>query len=168
MGVGCTRKWAAYQRPFHAEPTLSVLQARLCYNIAMIVEPERWYEYDEESDVLDVHFVAQRRPDWTIELTPNMMISIDRASRQVISLTFLDYTALIEPTLWGKRSFPVTGLANLPPDEQELVLTILNQPPVQKWVGISVVQNLPDSPFTVAHLEAPPAAFLPSLALEIA
>ena len=127
-----------------------------------------WYEYDEEGDVLDVYFVAKRRPAWTIELTPNIMISIDRVSQQAVGLTFLDYTALIEPTLQGRRSFPVIGLANLPIEEQELVFIILNHPSVQAWLDISVVENLPDSPFTVAHLESPPSELLSILPVEAA
>jgi hypothetical protein len=127
-----------------------------------------WYEYDEEGDVLDVYFVAERRPAWTIELTPNIMISIDRMRQEIVGLTFLDCTALIEPTLWGRRSFPITGLANLPIEEQELLFTVLSHPSVQAWLDISVVENLPDSPFTVAHLESPPPELLAVLPIETA
>ncbi|MCP4425454.1 MAG: DUF2283 domain-containing protein [Chloroflexi bacterium] len=115
-----------------------------------------WYEYDEEGDVLDVYFAEKQRA-WTIELTPNIMIAIDRDEKKVIRLTFLDYTELIRRTPWGARSFPITGLANLPLPERDLVLAALNSSPVERWLDISSVQNLPDSPFAVAHLEAPPS-----------
>ena len=113
------------------------------------------YEYDEEGDVLDVYFGA-KRPAWTIELTPNIMISVDRTNKQAVSLTLIDYTELVRPTIWGARSFPITGLADLPIEERDLVLTILNSPPVNRWLDISAVQMLPDSPFAVTHLEPPP------------
>jgi len=113
------------------------------------------YEYDQEGDVLDVYF-EQKRPAWTIELTPNIMISIDRHLQQAVSLTFLDYTELIRPTAWGFRSFPISGLAELPLVERDLVIRILNSPPVNRWLDISDVQTLPDSPFAVTHLEPPP------------
>jgi hypothetical protein len=115
-----------------------------------------WFEYDQEGDVLDVHFTEKRQAAWTIELTPNIMISIDRAKEQAVCLTFLDYTELIRATDWGPRSFPITGLADLPLLEQELVFMVLNSVPVQRWLDVSVVQNLPESPFSVAHLEPPP------------
>ena len=115
-----------------------------------------WYEYDEEGDVLDVYFMDKRRA-WTIELTPNIMIAIDREKREVVRLTFLDYTELIRQTAWGARSFPITGLANLPLPERDLVLMLLNSPLIVKWLDVSSVQSLPDSPFAVAHLEAPPS-----------
>jgi len=96
------------------------------------------------------------------------MVSIDRMKQQIVSLTFLDYMVLIEPALGGPRSFPVTGLANLPIEEQELVFTVLNHPSVQAWLDISVVENLPDSLFTVAHLEPPPPELMTILPVEAA
>ncbi len=114
------------------------------------------HEYDEESDVLDVYF-DEKRPAWTIELTPNIMISIDRVAHQVISLTLMDYSELIRPTVWGVRSFPITGLADLPLTERNLVITLLQSPAVRRWLDISTVENLPDSPFAVTHLQPPPA-----------
>lgn len=114
-----------------------------------------WYEYDKEGDVLDVYFGA-KRPAWTIELTPNIMVSVDRANQQAVSLTLIDYTELVRPTIWGARSFPITGLADLPIEERDLVLAILNSSPVNRWLDMSAVQMLPDSPFAVTHLEPPP------------
>lgn len=122
---------------------------------------QEWYEYDLEGDVLDVYF-DEIRPAWTIELTPNIMISIDRATRQVVRLTLMDYTELIRPTEWGVRSFPITGLADLPLLERDLVLAILNSAPVNRWLDVSAVQLLPDSPFAVTHL-APPLQELRAL-----
>jgi hypothetical protein len=116
------------------------------------------YEYDPAGDVLDVYF-AEKRPAWTIELTPNIMISIERTARQAISLTLLDYTELARSTEWGPRSFPLTGLAALPRIERDLVISVLNSPPVNQWLDVSAVQTLPDSPFAVIHL-APRAANL--------
>lgn len=129
------------------------------------------FEYDEEGDVLDVYFTeahfSQRRPVWTIELTPNIMISIDRAERQAVQLTLMDYSVLVRTTEGGPISFPITGLADLPKAERQLVLAILTAAPVNRWLDISTVQLLPDSPFTVTHLEPPPQslkALVPVLA----
>lgn len=115
-----------------------------------------WNEYDEEADVLDVYF-GEKRPVWTIELTPNILNSIDRSVPEAVGLTFLDYTELIRPTDSGLRSFPITGLADLPTTERSLVLRILNAPPVDRWLDVSIVQQMPDSPFVVTHLRQMPA-----------
>ena len=117
------------------------------------------YEYDPESDVLDVYF-GDRRPAWTVELTDNIMIAVDREEGRAVGLTLLDFTELIRPTPFGPRSFPIIGLADLPIAERDLVLRILNSPPINAWVDVSAVEKLPDSPFAVAHLESPPPEVL--------
>jgi hypothetical protein len=115
------------------------------------------YEYDAEGDVLDVYF-SDKQPAWTIELTPNIMISIDRSAKRAVQLTLMDYSELVRMTEEGPRSFPITGLATMPFDERRLVLEILTSSPISEWLDISTVQMLPDSPFTVTHLEPPPPA----------
>ena len=113
------------------------------------------YEYDPEGDVLDVYF-GEKRPAWTIELTDNIALSVDREAGRAVGLSFLDFTELIRPTPLGPRSFPITGLADLPLAERDLVMKILTAPPVNAWLDVSTVQALPDSPFAVTHLESPP------------
>lgn len=110
------------------------------------------YSYDPESDVLEVHFEA-KRPAWTIELTDNIMLSVDRQTRRAVALLFLDFTELARPTPLGPQSFPLTGLADLPASERNLVIEVVTSPPVSEWLDVSAVQHLPDSPFAVTHLE---------------
>jgi len=112
------------------------------------------FDYDRESDVLEVYFGDKRRV-WTIELTENITVGIDRQAETVLSLSFLDFSRLARPTTSGPRSFPITGLAELPDSERELVLRLITSPPVNRWLDVSTVETLPDSPFAVAHLEAP-------------
>lgn len=127
----------------------------------MIYDIEQ-YEYDKLGDVLDVYFTeaqfSQRPPVWTIELTPNIMINIDRTVGQAVQLTLMDYSVLVRTTDGGPISFPITGLADLPHAERQLVLAILMTPPINQRLNISTVQLLPVSPFTVTHLEPPPQA----------
>jgi hypothetical protein len=116
---------------------------------------ETWkehYEYDRESDLLDVYF-EEKRAAWTIELTDHILLSLDRETGHVVSLSFLDFTELSRPTPLGLRSFPLTGLADLPQVERDLVMHAITTPPVNKWLDVSVVQTMPDSPFIVMHVE---------------
>lgn len=115
------------------------------------------YEYDAHDDVLEVYF-GERKPAWTIELTPNIMISIDRSTKQAIQLTMMDYSELARITEEGPRSFPITGLAEMPLEERRIVLAVLTSSPITDWLDVSTVLMLPDSPFTVTHLKPPPAA----------
>jgi hypothetical protein len=110
------------------------------------------FEYDREGDVLDVYFGDKRRA-WTIELTENITVGIDRQAEKVVSLSFLDFSRLARPTASGPQSFPVTGLAEIPDGERELVLRLITSPPVTCWLDVSTVETLPDSPFAVAHLK---------------
>ncbi|HEX9731972.1 MAG TPA: hypothetical protein VGG06_08275 [Thermoanaerobaculia bacterium] len=119
---------------------------------------ERW-AYDDEGDILDVYFddFAGERPVWTLELTDNITISIERATRRALALGFLDFKRLVRRTPFGPRSFPVTGLADLPLAERDLVLEVLGREPVRHWLDVSTVEQLPDSPFAVTHLEPLPS-----------
>ena len=112
--------------------------------------------------MLDVHFGDKRRV-WTIELTENITIGIDRQAETALSLSFLDFFRLARRTASGPRSFPITGLAELPDSERELVLRLITSPPVNRWLDVSTVETLPDSPFAVAHLEAPAVALVERL-----
>jgi len=117
------------------------------------------YTYDPESDVLEVYFGA-KRPAWTIELTGNIMLSIDRQTGHAVALSFLDFTELARPTPFGPQSFPLTGLADLPLTERSLVIKVVTSPPVNEWLDVSAVQRLPDSPLAVTHLEKSPLDLL--------
>lgn len=127
---------------------------------------ERWV-YDEEGDVLDVYFdgFAGERPVWTLELTDNITISIDRGTRRVLALGFLDFTRLVQRTPSGPRSFPITGLDDLPLAERDLVLEVLGREPVSHWLDVSTVEQLPDSPFAVTHLTPLPGELARLVAL---
>ena len=113
------------------------------------------YEYDEIGDVLDIYFGENRRA-WTIELTENIMISIDHQTGKVISLTLLDFTELVRPTPVGPRSFPLTGLDTLPADERDLVIKVLTTPPVSALLDVSLVLSPPAPPLPIMHLERRP------------
>lgn len=119
-------------------------------------------EFDQEADVLDVIF-GEKRPAWTIELTSNILISIDQRSEELVRLTFLDYSELVTPTVLGTRSFPVVGLAQLPLIERNRVARVLQTPEAKRWLDVSTVENLPDSPFMVAHLQPPPVKLATTL-----
>lgn len=132
----------------------------------MTEKPADLYEYDPEGDVLDVYF-GEKRAAWTIELTDNITLSVDREAGRAVGLSFLDFTELVRPTPLGPRSFPLTGLAGLPLAERDLVIKVLTTPPVNAWLDVSAVQTLPDSPFAVTHLEALPpdvARLVPAVA----
>ena len=113
------------------------------------------YEYDKTGDVLEVYFGENRRA-WTIELSENVMISIDRQTENAVNLTLLDFSELIRPTPVGPPSFPLTGLDTLRANERDLVMKVLTTPPVSDLLDVSLVLSPPALPLAIMRLERRP------------
>jgi hypothetical protein len=64
------------------------------------------------------------------------LLRINKVERRAIGLTIFEYSVLAEKTEVGPRSFPITGLADLSPETQEIVWQILLQPPVSDTLGL--------------------------------
>ena len=87
------------------------------------------FNYDETSDTFYVSFASGEKATG-IELSEHILLRINKAERGAVGLTFFEYSLLAQRTELGPRSFPLTGLAQLPDDLRELVLEILSHPPV--------------------------------------
>jgi uncharacterized protein YuzE len=107
------------------------------------------YNYDEASDTLYVSFEPGEKATG-IELNEHMLLRIKKDERRAVGLTFLDYSVLAQKTDIGPRSFPLTGLAELSEDLREIVLDILQRPPISDILHISaytpsIVETIPIS-----------------------
>ena len=100
----------------------------------MMTEPV--FNYDEVSDTLYVSFSPGEKATG-IELNDHILLRINKQERRAIGLTFLDYSLLAQRTEVGPRSFPLTGLAELSDELQEIVLDILRRPPVSDILFLS-------------------------------
>jgi uncharacterized protein YuzE len=94
------------------------------------------FNYDEMSDTLYVSFSPGEKATG-IELNDHILLRINKNERRAIGLTFLDYSLLAQKTEVGPRSFPLTGLAELSDELREMVLEILQQPPVSEILSLS-------------------------------
>ena len=94
------------------------------------------FNYDETSDTLYVSFEAGEKATG-IELHDHILLRINREERKAIGLTLFDYSILVQRTNVGPRSFPLTGLAELSDEMQEIVLVILQRPPVSEILSVS-------------------------------
>jgi uncharacterized protein YuzE len=97
---------------------------------------ETTFNYDEVSDTLYVSFEPGEKATG-IELNDHILLRINKQERKAIGLTFFDYSILAQKTEVGPRSFPLTGLAELSIELQEIVLDILLQPPVSDILSLS-------------------------------
>ena len=94
------------------------------------------FNYDEISDTLYVSF-APAEEATGVELTPHILLRFNKLERKAIGLTLLEYSLLAQKTEMGPRSFPLTGLADLSAELQDIVLDILQRPPVSDVLLIS-------------------------------
>ena len=94
------------------------------------------FNYDEVSDTLYVSFAPGEKATG-IELNDHILLRINKQERRAIGLTFLDYSLLAQRTEVGPRSFPLTGLAELSDELREMVLEILQQPPISEILSLS-------------------------------
>jgi uncharacterized protein YuzE len=94
------------------------------------------FNYDEPSDTLYVSFEPGKGATG-IELSEHILLRIDKEAHKAIGLTFFEYSLLAQRTEMGPRSFPLTGLAQLSEELQELVLEILRAPPVSDILFLS-------------------------------
>lgn len=115
------------------------------------------FNYDEMSDTLYVSF-APGVPATGIELNEHILLRLDKRNWQAIGLTIFDYSILAQPTELGQRSFPLTGLADLPPDALQRVLAVLRVPPVSDILMLSVYTPSFADTMPIASLHATPLA----------
>lgn len=87
------------------------------------------FNYDEPSDTLYVSFAPGEKATG-IELNDHILLRINKRERRAVGLTFFDYSLLAQKAEVGPRSFPLTGLAELSAELREVVVGILQRPPV--------------------------------------
>src|SRR3989337_2802343 len=92
--------------------------------------------YDETSDTLYVSFIPEAKATG-IELSDHILLRIDKENRKAIGITFLDYSILVQKADFGPRSFPLTGLTKLSDETREIVMGILEKPPVKEILSLS-------------------------------
>lgn len=117
------------------------------------------YNYDEISDTLYVSFEPGEKATG-IELNEHILLRINKNERRAIGLTFFEYSLLAQKTYIGPRSFPLTGLSEISDDLREIVLDIIQHPPVSDILSLSaytpsVIETIP-----ISHLQPLPITAL--------
>ena len=93
------------------------------------------YFYDEEGDILYVSFYPGEKGTG-VELNNNILLRLDKDREKALGLTFFDFSILIQKTEFGPRSFPLTGLAEIPEELREVVFRIITTQPVSDFLRI--------------------------------
>ena len=87
-----------------------------------------------------------------------ILLRIKKSERRAIGLTFLEYSLLAQKTDIGPRSFPLTGLSKISGELRDIVLDILQRPPVSDILYLSaytpsVIETIP-----ISHIQPLPIA----------
>jgi len=113
------------------------------------------FNYDEISDTLYISFEPGEKATG-IELNEHILLRINKKERRAVGLTFFEYSLLAQKTYIGPRSFPLTGLSEISDDLREIVLDIIQHPPVSDILSLSaytpsVIETIP-----ISHLQPLP------------
>ncbi len=115
------------------------------------------FNYDEISDTLYISFQPGERATG-IELNSNILLRINKDRREAVGITFFDYSLLVQKADFGPRSFPLTGLNELSKDLRELVLEIIQSPPVTDMLTLSTYTPTYSESIPITSLQQVPAA----------
>lgn len=117
---------------------------------------EPHYSYDKEVDILYISFSPGEKAATAVELNDNILLRFNKAEKRALGLTLMDFSVLIQLTNLGPRSFPLTGLQDLEPEWQEIVLEIIRKPPVNQILKVSAyTPNLTET-MPITLVEKPP------------
>lgn len=116
------------------------------------------YNYDKEADILYISFSPGEKATTAVELNDNILLRFNRTDKRAIGLTLMDFSVLIQLTNLGPRSFPLTGLSELEPDWQEMVIEIITKLPVNKILTLLVYTPRLAETVPIALVEKPPAS----------
>jgi uncharacterized protein YuzE len=114
------------------------------------------YSYDKEADVLYISFAPGETPTAAVELHDNILLRFNLAEKHAIGLTLMDFSVLVQMTQLGPRSFPLSGLKDLEPDWQEIVIEIITKPPVNQILRVSSYMPSMAEEVPIISVEKPP------------
>ena len=112
--------------------------------------------YDREGDILELFF--DKGPGCGIELADEIVLRYNVETGEPLSLMFLSFSRLIQPTDYGPESFRLTGLERLPADRRRIVMRILTSPPVNHYLRVSALSLLHEQkPVPITYVRPPMA-----------
>ena len=121
-------------------------------------KPMYTYNYDQDADVLYIAFSPGEKATTAVELNDNILLRFNRTEKRAIGLTLMDFSVLVQLTKLGPRNFPLTGLEDLEPEWQELVIDLITSPPVNQILKVSSFTPSMTTSIPVAFVERPSIA----------
>lgn len=113
------------------------------------------FVYDPEADILEIFF-GENQPATGVELTEDIILRLNRQTRQPVSLTLLHFSILTEQTEYGPRSYPLNNLAEAPEELRELALHLATSRPVSQFLKLTNFQASPTERIPFTYVDAQP------------
>lgn len=114
------------------------------------------YTYDQEVDILYISFAPGEKATTAVELNENMVLRLNFDEKRAVGITLLDFSVLAQMTRLGPRQFPLSGLDELEPEWQEMVIEILTAPPVNQILQVSMYSASLTQPVPIALVNTLP------------
>lgn len=114
------------------------------------------YSYDKEADVLYISFSPGEKPTAAVELNPNILLRFNREEKRAIGLTLMDFSVLVQLTKLGPRNFPLTGMKDLEPEWQDVVIKIITSAPVNQILKVSAYAPSAVEVVPITFVKKPP------------
>ncbi len=111
--------------------------------------------YDQEADSMEIFF-AENEAATGIELTDYILFRLNKQERRAVSLTLLHFSILTELTEYGPRSYPLSGLGEVPEDLRLLALRLIISMPVSQFLKLSHFQASPTERIPFTYVEGQP------------
>jgi len=118
------------------------------------MEQKPKYCYDEEGDILYITFYPGEKGTG-VELNEQIILRFNKAEERALGLTILDFSVLAQTTEFGPRSFPLTGLANLPDEMRKIVVKIITTPPVSHLLRVLTYSPSPIETIPITYVQRP-------------
>jgi len=94
-----------------------------------------WCEYDRKGDLLEIIF-QQGEATCAIELTESLILRFDWETCKPLSLSFISFLQLIQPTQYGQPYFQLLQ-DEWPEEVEERIWTMLRQPPLTEFLTVN-------------------------------
>ena len=120
------------------------------------MDQESKFFYDKEADVLYVSFSPGEKATMAVELNDNILLRFNRADKRAVGLTLMDFSVLVQLTHLGPRSFPLSGLSDLEPDWQDVVIEVITKPLVSQILKVSTFTPSLSQSIPIAFVERTP------------
>jgi len=111
------------------------------------------FDYDKEADILYISFSPGEKATSAVELNDNILLRFNFKEKRAVGLTLMDYSVLVQSTDLGPRNFPLTGLKELEPEWQEMVVEMITQPPVSQILRLSICTPSFKEEFPIVYIE---------------